>query len=44
MKKSDFILNLFAWILLEIAVIALTVVCFATCWPVGFATIAITSK
>ena len=41
MKKSDFILNLFAWILLEIAVIALTVVCFATCWPVGFATIAI---
>ena len=41
MKKSDFILNLFAWILLEIAVIALTVVCFATCWPVGFATIAL---
>ena len=41
MKKSDFILNLFAWILLEIAVIALTVVCLATCWPVGFATVAI---
>jgi hypothetical protein len=39
MKKSDFVLTLVGWIILEIAVVALTVVCFMTCWPVGFATI-----
>ena len=39
MKKSDFVLTLVIWSILEIAVVASTVVCFMTCWPVGFATI-----
>lgn len=39
MKKGDLIISLCAYIVLEICVVALTVVCFLSCWPVGFLTI-----
>ena len=39
MKKSDLIIALCVYIVFEICVIALTVLCFLTCWPVGFLTI-----
>lgn len=38
-KKSDLIVSLCAYIILELCVIALTLVCFFTCWPVVFLTI-----
>lgn len=39
MKKGDLIISLCTYIVLEICVVALTVVCFLSCWPVGFLTI-----
>lgn len=41
MKKSNLILTIVAWVLLEFAIIALTVICFMTCWPIGIATIVV---
>lgn len=39
LKKSDLIISLCTYIVLELCVIALTVICFLICWPVGFLTI-----
>lgn len=39
LKKSDLIISLICYIVFELCIIALTVICFMTCWPVGIATI-----
>lgn len=41
MKKSDLIISLCTYIVLELCVVVLTVICFLSCWPVGFLTIAL---